>query len=73
MAGGFAVCSAEIFDRPGAAGSGDAREALPPALEGNTMPEPDGFPPAVAVWLGLAFAVALSLFTALAFGGFPWP
>jgi hypothetical protein len=46
---------------------------LPPALEGNTMPEPDGFPPAVAVWLGLAFAVALSLFTALAFGGFRWP
>jgi hypothetical protein len=37
------------------------------------MPEPDGFPRAVAVWLCLAFAVALSLLTAFAFGGFPWP
>lgn len=33
----------------------------------------DGFPHAVAVWLGMAFATALSLLTALAFGGLPWP
>ena len=35
------------------------------------MPQPDGFPHAVAVWLGLAFTFALSLLTAFAFGGFP--
>jgi hypothetical protein len=33
----------------------------------------DGFPHAVAVWLGLAFAAALSLLMAFAFGGVPWP
>jgi hypothetical protein len=31
----------------------------------------EGFSDAVAVWLGLAFAVALSLFTTFAFGGLP--
>jgi hypothetical protein len=31
----------------------------------------DGFPPAVAVVIGLVFAFALSLMTALAFGGMP--
>jgi hypothetical protein len=31
----------------------------------------DGLPHNVAVWLGLAFAFALSLLTAFAFGGFP--
>ena len=36
------------------------------------MSKSDGFPQAVAVWLGLAFAAALSLFTAFAFGGLPW-
>jgi hypothetical protein len=36
------------------------------------MPRPDGFPHAVAVWLGVAFAMALSFLAALAFGGFPW-
>ncbi len=35
------------------------------------MSKPDGFPHAVAVWLGLAFAFALSLFTVFAFGGIP--
>jgi hypothetical protein len=33
----------------------------------------EGFSDAVAFWLGLAFAVALSLFTTFAFGGLPWP
>jgi hypothetical protein len=33
--------------------------------------KPDGFPHTVAVWLGLAFAFAFSLLTAVAFGGFP--
>jgi len=33
----------------------------------------DGFPRAVAVWLGIAFAFAVSLMTAVAFGGFPLP
>jgi len=33
----------------------------------------DGFPHAVAVWLGMAFATGLSLLTAFAFGGLPWP
>jgi hypothetical protein len=33
----------------------------------------DGFPHSVNVWLGLAFAVALSLFVAFAFGGLPLP
>ncbi len=32
------------------------------------MSKLDGFPHAVAVWLGLAFAVALSLLVAVAFG-----
>jgi hypothetical protein len=41
-------------------------------LEGYTMRQ-DGFPHNLAVWLGLAFAAALSLFTAFAFGGFPVP
>ena len=33
----------------------------------------DGFPHNLAVWMGFAFAFALSLFTAFAFGGFPVP
>jgi len=33
----------------------------------------DGLPRNVAVWMGLAFAAALSLLTAFAFGGFPLP
>ena len=37
------------------------------------MSKTDGFPQAVAVWLGLAFATALSLLMAFAFGGLPWP
>jgi hypothetical protein len=41
-------------------------------LEESAMTE-DGFPHAVAVALGAAFATALSLFTAFAFGGLPWP
>ena len=41
-------------------------------LEGDAMQQ-DGFPHNVAVWLGFAFAFALSLLTALAFGGFPLP
>jgi hypothetical protein len=32
----------------------------------------DGFSHAVAGWLGLALAAALSLLTAFAFGGLPW-
>jgi hypothetical protein len=34
---------------------------------------PDGFSHNLAVWMGLAFAFALSLLTAFAFGGFPVP
>jgi hypothetical protein len=71
MVGGFAVCGAEIFGRPGRQEA--AMGSFATCLGGNTMPEPDGFPRAVAVWLCLAFAVALSLLTAFAFGGFPWP
>jgi len=41
-------------------------------LEGDAMP-PEGFPRNLAVWMGLAFAFGLSLFTAFAFGGFPFP
>jgi hypothetical protein len=33
----------------------------------------EGFPHAVAVWLGLACAFGLSLLTAYAFDGFPLP
>jgi len=33
----------------------------------------DGFPHNVAIWLGLAFTFAVSLFAAFAFGGFPLP
>jgi hypothetical protein len=33
----------------------------------------DGFPHGVAATLGMAFATALSLLTAFAFGGLPWP
>jgi hypothetical protein len=33
----------------------------------------EGFPHAVAVWLGLAFAFGLSLLIAYAFGGSPLP
>ena len=40
---------------------------------GSAMSKTDGFPQAVAVWLGLAFATALSLLMAFAFGGLPWP
>ena len=41
-------------------------------LEGDAM-QRDGFPHNFAVWMGLAFAAALSLFAAFAFGGFPLP
>ena len=45
-----------------------------PALGGeNGTHKRDGFPRAVAIWLGLAFALALSLLAELAFGGFPLP
>lgn len=37
------------------------------------MPEQDGFYRAVRYALGLALAAAVSLFTAFAFGGLPWP
>ena len=33
----------------------------------------DGFPHAVAVWLGMAFATGLSFLVTFAFGGFPLP
>ena len=42
------------------------------ALGGDAMQQ-DGFPHNVVVWMGLAFAAALSLLTAFAFGGFPLP
>jgi hypothetical protein len=41
-------------------------------LEGDAMQQ-DGFPHNFAVWMGLAFAFALSLLTAFAFGGFALP
>jgi hypothetical protein len=41
-------------------------------LEGDAMRQ-DGFPHNLAFWMGLALAFALSLLTALAFGGFPLP
>ena len=41
-------------------------------LGGSAMIE-DDFPHNVALWLGLAFTFAVSLFTAFAFGGFPLP
>lgn len=42
------------------------------SFDGDAMHK-DGFPHNVAVWMGLAVAFALSLFTAFAFGGFPLP
>jgi hypothetical protein len=41
-------------------------------LEGDAMQQ-DGFPHNFAVLIGLAFAFALSLLTAFAFGGFALP
>jgi len=41
-------------------------------LEGDAMQQ-DGFPHNFAVWIGLAFAAALSLLLTFAFGGFPLP
>jgi hypothetical protein len=40
-------------------------------LRGSAMIK-DGFPDAIAAALGVAFATALSLLTAFAFGGLPW-
>jgi hypothetical protein len=40
--------------------------------EGDAM-QRDGFSHDVALWLGLAFTFAVSLFAAFAFGGFPLP
>ena len=39
--------------------------------EKTPMPKPDGFPRAVRYALGFALALAVSLFTAFAFGGLP--
>jgi len=41
-------------------------------LEGDAMRQ-DGFPHNFAVWMGFAFAAALSFLVAFAFGGLPWP
>jgi hypothetical protein len=41
-------------------------------MEGDAMQQ-DGFPHNFAVWLGLAFATALSFLVAFAFGGLPLP
>jgi hypothetical protein len=46
------------------------RQVISP--EGGVMIK-DGFPHAVAVWLGMAFATGLSFLVAFAFGGFPLP